>query len=120
MAECKALNCSCFDYSATSAGRHPFEHCRVAALDTHAAAVPSGDHYTAYRRGANTAPPPTRHGGLVSNGYCSGEFPFMSMILDEVTVPADTKPGEYVLGFRELPPPFSPQHRLLGGALAWP
>ena len=44
----------------------------------------------------------------------------MSMILDEVTVPADTKPGDYVLGFRELPPPFSPQHRSLGGALAWP
>lgn len=100
VAQCKAHNCTCFDYDATSAGGHPFEHCRVAAPDQHAAAVPSSEHYTAYRLGAN-APPPKKHaGGLVSNGFCSGEFPYMSMILDEVRIPADTKPGDYVLGFR--------------------
>jgi hypothetical protein len=102
VAQCKAHNCTCFDYSPTSSGHHPFEHCRVAALDQHASAVPSSAHYTAYRLGANPpAPPPSKpHGGLVSNGFCSGEFPFMSMILDEVSIPADTKPGDYVLGFR--------------------
>ena len=100
VAQCKAHNCTCFDYDSTSAGRHPFEHCRVAAPDQHAAAVPSGDHYIAYRLGANPPAPPKHAGGLVSNGFCSGEFPFMSMILDEVSIPADTKPGDYVLGFR--------------------
>ena len=102
VAQCKAHNCTCFDYDAASSGHHPFEHCRVAALDQHAAAVPSGAHYTAYRRGKNppATPTPKHAGGLVSNGFCSGEFPFMSMILDEVVIPADTKPGEYVLGFR--------------------
>ena len=102
VAHCKAVNCTCFDYDATSGGSHPFEHCRVSAPAQHAAAVPSSEHYTAYRIGANPAvqPPSTRHGGLVDNGYCSGEFPYMVMILDEVIVPADTKPGDYVLGFR--------------------
>eukprot|EP01052_Picozoa_sp_SAG31_P042597 SAG31_NODE_6816_length_1879_cov_1.997753_2_plen_219_part_00 len=102
VAHCEAVNCTCFDYNAASAGHHPFEHCRVAATAQHAAAVPSSDRYTAYRRGAN--PParrrPSAHGGLVDDGYCSGEFPYMSMILDEVVVPADIKSGDYVLGFR--------------------
>ena len=102
VAHCKAVNCTCFDYDATSGGSHPFEHCRVSAPAQHAAAVPSSEHYTAYRIGANPAvqPPSTQHGGMVDNGYCSGEFPYMVMILDEVVVPTDTKPGDYVLGFR--------------------
>ena len=34
-----------------------------------------------------------RTGGLVANGYCSGEFPYTVMVLDTLMVPAGTKPG---------------------------
>lgn len=117
VAQCKAANCTCFDYDATSTGRHPFEHCRVSAAAQRAVAVPSSAHYAAYRRGPNKpaggANPPSQLGGLVDDGYCSGEFPYMSMILDEVVVPASINPGEYVLGFRESD---LPAHQLLRAA----
>lgn len=101
IAQCKAVNCSCFDYNPTSAGTHPFEHCRVAAAAAYDGVVPSGDHYTAYRNPENPEPTPTPGpSGEVTDGYCSGQFPYNVMILDTVSVPKSVPPGDYVLGFR--------------------
>jgi hypothetical protein len=43
---------------------------------------------------------PATHGGMVTDGYCSGEFPFNVMIVDTLAIPATVPAGEYVLGFR--------------------
>jgi len=103
VAACQAVNCSCFDYNPTSAGQFPFEHCRVANRTAWAGVVSSGAGYTAFRRSGATPLPGPRPGhstGQVTDGYCSGEFPFNVMVLDAVQIPTVIAPGDYVLSFR--------------------
>ena len=44
--------------------------------------------------------PSGTHGGMVTDGYCSGEFPYNVMIVDTLAIPVAIPVGEYVLGFR--------------------
>ena len=37
---------------------------------------------------------------MVTDGYCSGEFPYNVMIVDTLAIPVAVPVGEYVLGFR--------------------
>lgn len=95
-AQCEAVNCTCFDYAPRSQGGHPYEHCRVAATSRPVDVVPSGLNYTAYTH----LPPHPPTGGLATDGYCSGQFPYNVIVLDTLVVPATVPPGNYVLGFR--------------------
>jgi hypothetical protein len=38
--------------------------------------------------------------GTNPSGLCAGNLPYFISIVDTVHVPPDTKPGDYVLGFR--------------------
>jgi hypothetical protein len=96
-ARCRAVNCTCFDFNPASTGSHPFEHCRVASVSGSGgnAVVPSNSNYTAYQLPDQSPPMP----GQVTDGYCSGQFPYNVMVVDTVAVPT-VPPGDYVLGFR--------------------
>lgn len=100
-ARCVAINCTCFDYDPTSKGTHPFEHCRIAARGKLKAITASSMNYTSFIRPGPLPPaPPSGPSGQVTDGYCSGQFPYNVMVLDTVEVPTNLAKGEYVLGFR--------------------
>ena len=99
--QCAIAKCACFDYDSASAGNHPFEHCRVAAANDLEGVSQSSTGYDSYIQPGPLPPAPsTGPTGQVTDGYCSGEFPYNVMVLDTIEIPAGLAKGDYVLGFR--------------------